>query len=114
MTSKKTPRICDFHGGDIESEESYRLQISKRTQKGDFPEATMVQCDHDADMCHGCFLEICKNGFEAKWKQLVKPDHGGKWITIEERAAKRADERRNENLDKEQKTLYASSSLTAS
>ena len=96
MTSKITPRICDLCGKDILSEKSYRFQISERTKKGDYNEATMVQCDHDADCCHPCFLEICKNGFEAKWLQLVKPDHGGKWITTEIRAAKRADEKRND------------------
>ena len=101
MKSKTVPRICDFCGKDIVSEKKYRLQISERTKKGDFKESTMVQCDHDADMCHACFIDMCSNGFEAKWLQLVKPDHGGKWITIEERAAKRADEKRNENETQE-------------
>ncbi len=96
MTSKIQPRTCDFCGHDIESEKAYRAQISERTKKGDYKEPTMVQCDRDADMCHTCFLEICKNGFEAKWKQIVKPDHGGKWITIEER-----DEQRRKDMTQE-------------
>ena len=96
MTSKTVPRICDFCAKDIISEKSYRAQISERTKKGEYDESTMVQYDRDADMCHSCLLEIRKNGFDATLKQLVKPDHGGKWITKEIRAAKRADEKRNE------------------
>ncbi len=107
MTSKIVPRICDFCAKDITSEEKYTAQMQKRHVKGDFDEPTMDQCKLKADMCHPCFLEICKNGFEPKWQLIVAPDHGGKWITKEERDAKRADEKRNEKLDKEQAQLTA-------
>ena len=106
MTSKTVPRTCDFCAKDITSEKKYRAQISERTAKGDYPEATIVKCKNDADMCHGCFLEICKNGYEPKWIHIVKNDEGYEpsWLDIDVRTAQRADRKRNET---EQQTLTA-------
>ena len=91
MTSKIVPRTCDLCGKDVTSEKKYRAQINERTSKGDYSEATIVKCKNDADMCHGCFLEICKNGYEPKWVKIVKNDEGRSpsWLPIEERDEQR-------------------------
>ena len=79
MTSKQTPRVCDFCATDIMSEMKYTLQLSQRGGiKGKF-----VKCDNNADMCHDCFLKICKNGFKPKWVTLVK-GQDGKWAVLDE------------------------------
>ena len=59
--------------------------------KGDYNEATIVKCKNDADMCHGCFLEICENGYKPLWVKIVKNDEGREpnWLPTEERDTQR-------------------------
>ena len=91
MTSKITPRTCDFCAKDITSEKKYRAQINERSKKGDYAEATIVKCKNDADMCHGCFLEICENGYKPEWIHVVKNDEGRTplWLNKDERDSQR-------------------------
>ena len=71
MTSQKMPRICDFCAKPIVNGKEYKTQISERnsevTKKGQF-----VKVKNEADMCHNCFMNICKNGFKPKWVLLEK------------------------------------------
>ncbi len=100
MTSKIVPRTCDFCAKDITSEKKYRAQISERTTKGDYPEATIVKCKNDCDMCQQCFIDICENGYEPKWFKLVKNDEGRSplWLDIEERDSQRRSAMTQEKL----------------
>ena len=70
MTTKKTPRTCDFCGKDIVSEIKYRIQISKRGATGSFKKGQtrkFIKADNDADMCHPCFVIMQGHGYEAKF-----------------------------------------------
>ena len=75
MTRKLVPAVCDLCAKDVVTEMKYTMQIS---QKGG-GRGKFVKCDNSADMCHDCFLEICKNGFKPKWVTLIKNPQTGKW-----------------------------------
>ena len=94
MTSKIVPRTCDLCAKDITSEKKYRFQVTERTTKGDYSEATIVKCKNDADMCHPCFLEMCNNGYKPNWIKVVKNDEGKTplWLDIEQRNAQRKEQ----------------------
>ena len=80
MKRVKTPNICDFCAKPVESEQEYSVLINqKRTGKGKF-----VTCSNKADMCQGCFLFVCKNGFKPEWKTLLKNEVSGKWEEYQE------------------------------
>ncbi len=85
MTTKKTPRTCDFCGQDIISEMQYRIQISQRGALGAFKKGgtrKFIKADNDADMCHPCFQNMTKHGYEAKFTTLTKV--GKDWLTDDE------------------------------
>jgi hypothetical protein len=80
MTRKIVNPVCDLCGLDVLSEQRYRMDINQTGNgKGKF-----VKCSNSADMCHTCFLNICKNGFKPQWVTLVKNDVTGKWDIHEE------------------------------
>ena len=74
MTSKPSPKFCDSCGLEIASEEKYKIQFTKAgTRQGEF-----IKCVTKGDMCHPCFLVICKNGLKPEWVIMQKlPD--GTW-----------------------------------
>ncbi len=75
MTTKKVPRTCDFCGKDIISEQQYKVQFTLRGgKKGEFTKA-----NNDADSCHPCFLEICKNGYKPNWVTMYKDEESKTW-----------------------------------
>ena len=79
MTRKVVNPICDLCALDVVSEQRYRMDINQTgTGKGKF-----VKCSNSADMCHNCFMNICKNGFKPVWITLVKNDQTGKWEQID-------------------------------
>jgi len=74
MTRKVVNPICDLCAKEVTSEQRYRMDINQTGHgKGKF-----VKCSNSADMCHDCFLNICRNGFKPNWVQLIKNDQG-KW-----------------------------------
>ena len=75
MTRKVVNPICDLCAQEVTSEQRYRMDINQTGHgKGKF-----VKCSNSADMCHGCFLRICENGFKPKWIALIKNEQSGKW-----------------------------------
>ena len=85
LTTKKTPRTCDFCGKDIVSEIQYRIQISQRGALGSFKKGQtrkFIKADNDADMCHPCFVIMQGHGYEAKFTTLTKV--GKDWMTDDE------------------------------
>ena len=75
MTRKIVNPICDLCALEVKSEQKYRFDISQTGHgKGKF-----VKCSNSADMCHECFLKICRNGFKPLWIELLKNDQTGKW-----------------------------------
>ncbi len=79
MTRKVVNPVCDFCSQEVTTEQRYRTDINQSGNgKGKF-----VKCSNSADMCHNCFLEVCKNGFKPVWVTLVKNDVTGKWEEVE-------------------------------
>lgn len=88
MTTKKTPRTCDFCAKDIVSEIQYRIQISQRGAAGSFKKGgtrKFVKADNDADMCHPCFQKMLDNGFVPKFSTMTKV--GDDWLSEDELSA---------------------------
>ena len=77
MTRQSMPSICDFCGKEIHTEMEYKLQISQKGKKG--TKGKFIKAQNNADMCHVCFLEVCKNGYKPDWIALVKNEETGKW-----------------------------------
>ena len=50
----------------------------------DAQEYTAQFSQKGADMCHPCFLEVCKTGFKPVWKTRKLNDETGKWDEVEE------------------------------
>jgi hypothetical protein len=75
MTRKYVPAVCDLCATDIESEMKYGFDV---TQKNGV-RGTFVKCSNSADMCHPCFIKICKNGFKPIWIKGVKNPNTGIW-----------------------------------
>ena len=72
MTSKPSPKFCDHCGLEISSEEKYKVQFTKAgTKQGEF-----IKCTTKADMCHPCFLIVCKNGLKPIWVTMQKLPNG--------------------------------------
>ena len=80
MTRQIMPSVCDGCAKEIKSGEHYSIQFSKKNQgKGNF-----VKCSNNADMCHTCFMKMCKNGFKPLWIKLQKDDVTGKWVEVDD------------------------------
>ena len=82
MTSKKVLKTCDFCAKDIKSEIEYSLKVSQRPTV--YKKGVLVKADKDADMCHECFMKICKNGYKPEWTTLVKDPVTEKWNEVDE------------------------------
>ena len=68
MTRAKIPDTCDLHGGEITTEKQYCFEVYEgRTSfsRGDQTKATNM------DVCHKCFLDICKQGYKPNWKTTI-------------------------------------------
>lgn len=75
MTKPTIPAICDLDGKPITTEESYTLDISKRSSvQGKF-----IKCKRKADICHDCFMKFVKGGYQPEWITLTKDESTGKW-----------------------------------
>ena len=80
MTRPKIQNICDFCGKEIAIDaQEYSVEFGqKNVGRGKFVKAK------GADMCHPCFLEVCKTGFKPVWKTRKLNDETGKWDEVEE------------------------------
>ena len=75
MTSKPSPKFCDSCGLEIASEEKYKIQFTKAgTKQGEF-----IKSMTKGDMCHPCFLLVCKNGYKPQWVTMMKTQSGS-WV----------------------------------
>jgi len=76
MTRPPVQNICDFCGKKIPVDsQEYTVQFSQKgAGRGKF-----VKAQNKADVCHACFLEICKTGYKPNWIVLKKNDETGKW-----------------------------------
>ena len=65
MTRPKIQNICDFCGKEIAIDaQEYTAEFSQKgAGRGKFVKATPK-----ADVCHPCFLEVCKTGFKPVWQ----------------------------------------------
>ena len=81
MTRPKILNICDFCGKEIAIDaQEYTAQFSQKgAGKGKF-----VKASNKADICHPCFLEVCKTGYKPDWVTLRKNDESGKWEEVDE------------------------------
>jgi len=79
LTRQTLPDICDFCGQDITKGMQYRLQYSQKSPKGESKKGEFVKANNQADQCHKCFTEMCKNGYKPDWLKLVKNEQSGKW-----------------------------------
>ena len=68
MTKPKIPFTCDIHGGEIETEKRYIFEVYD--ERGSW--AKVQTKAENIDVCHKCFLDICKQGYEPKWKSTIK------------------------------------------
>ena len=68
MTRQKKPDLCDLCGKEIASETQYMFRVSEKHPWG----SALVTEGANMDVCHPCFLEICKQGYKPKWKYLQK------------------------------------------
>ena len=46
--------------------------------------AIILKATPKADVCHPCFLEVCKTGFKPVWQTWKKNDESNKWEIEEE------------------------------
>ena len=74
MTRQSIPSICDLDGKPITTEESYTLDISKKTSV----QGTFIKCKKKADICHTCFMKLVQAGYQPEWVTLTKGTDG-KW-----------------------------------
>jgi len=81
MTRPKIQNICDFCGKDIAIDaQEYTAEFSQKgAGRGKFVKATPK-----ADVCHPCFLEVCKTGFKPVWQTWKKNDESNKWEPVED------------------------------
>ena len=79
MTRQRQPIICDFCGKEIESQMRYSLQFNQTNTEKPSAKGSFITSSSKADMCHPCFLEVCKNGYKPKWVRKVKDENTGKW-----------------------------------
>tara|TARA_R100001143_G_C3273533_1_gene93320 strand:- start:286 stop:540 length:255 start_codon:yes stop_codon:yes gene_type:complete len=83
MTRPKIQNICDFCGKEIAIDsQEYSVEFG---QKGisQVPARKFVKAK-GADMCHPCFLNVCKNGYKPIWKTRKLNDESGKWEEVDE------------------------------
>ena len=69
MTRTRNPDRCDFCGKNIDSGDTqYCMEVYRgRTS---FSRGDLTQ-GKNMDMCHKCFLEVCKQGYEPKWETTI-------------------------------------------
>ena len=79
MTRQKQPIICDIDGKEISSAMKYSLQVNQTNTEKPSTKGSFVTSTTKLDICHACFLEICKNGYKPKWVKKVKDENTGKW-----------------------------------
>jgi len=81
MTRPKIQNICDFCGKEIAIDaQEYTAEFSQKgAGRGKYVKATPK-----ADVCHPCFLEVCKTGFKPVWQTWKKYDESNKWEIEEE------------------------------
>ena len=79
MTRQKQPIICDSCAKEISSQMRYSLQFNQTNAEKPSSKGSFITSSSKADMCHPCFLEVCKNGYKPKWVRKVKNEDTGKW-----------------------------------
>ena len=73
MTRQKLPDKCDLCGKEISSEMQYVMEAFQgKNTFGDI----RVRAKTRLDVCHPCWLEICKNGYQPNFiKELKNPQY---------------------------------------
>ena len=79
MTKVKTPVTCDFCAKQIQSQMRYTVQMNQVDEEKASEKGSFVTLKNKADMCHTCFLNICKNGFVPKWIRKIRDPITGQW-----------------------------------
>ncbi len=73
MTRQKLPDICNFCGKSITSETQYVLEL---TQGRSTMPQIRIRANSYLDMCHPCFMEVAKNGYEPQFiKEQRNPQY---------------------------------------
>ena len=73
MTRQKLPDKCDLCGKEISSETQYVMEAYQgKNTFGDI----RIRAKSKLDVCHPCWLEICKNGYMPNFvKELKNPQY---------------------------------------
>ena len=73
MTRQKLPDKCDLCGKEIASEMQYVMEAYQgKNTFGDL----RIRAKSKLDVCHPCWLEICKNGYKPNFiKELKNPQY---------------------------------------
>ena len=68
MTKPNIPYTCDLHGGEINTEKQYLFEVYEG--KSSFGKERVK--GSNMDICHKCFMDICKQGYVPNWKYSIK------------------------------------------
>ena len=72
MTRQKLPDLCNFCAKEINTEQQYTLEAFDGRSTWFNTKGERTKAKSKLDMCHACFLEVCKNGFKPNWVTEIK------------------------------------------